>query len=253
MEGVDASREECPARPLDARLRRPLHNRHSRAGENRTTVIPAQAGIQGWGSPLGILAISATLSPTGGVTQRSPSAGMTVGCGGLPEGVDGRVWMPRQGGRRRVRMPPERSAPPDHWMPAFAGMTSALWWPRQGGRRRVWMLPERSAPPDHWMPAFAGMTVGCGGLPEGVDCRVWMPRRGGCGCLPRGVPRQTTGCPLPETFAQPSFPRRRESRVGGSPLGILAISATLSPTGGVTQTSPSAGMTVALWWLRQGG
>ena len=43
--------------------------------------------------------------------------------------------------------------------------------------------------------------------------------------------------------AQPSFPRRRESRFGGSPLGILAISATLSPAGGVTQRSPFAGMT----------
>ena len=45
-----------------------------------------------------------------------------------------------------------------------------------------------------------------------------------------------------ETVAQPSFPRRRESRIGGSPLGILAISATLSPTGGVTQRSPNAGL-----------
>ena len=46
-------------------------------GDLRTTVIPAQAGIQLGGSPPGILAISATLSPTGGVTQRSPFAGLT--------------------------------------------------------------------------------------------------------------------------------------------------------------------------------
>ena len=54
-------------------------------GDLRTTVIPAQAGIQVipaqagiGGSPLQMPAISATLSPTGGVTQRSPFAGMTV-------------------------------------------------------------------------------------------------------------------------------------------------------------------------------
>ena len=34
-----------------SRERRPLHNRHSRAGRPCTTVIPAQAGIQGWGFP----------------------------------------------------------------------------------------------------------------------------------------------------------------------------------------------------------
>ena len=57
--------------------------------------------------------------------------------------------------------------------------------------------------------------------------------------------------PRKETFEQPScaqpsfppsFPRRRESRIGGSPLEMLAISATLSPTGGVTQRSPKAGI-----------
>ena len=32
-----------------------------------------------------------------------------------------------------------------------------------------------------------------------------------------------------ETFEQPSFPRRRESRGGGSPIGMPGISATLSP------------------------
>ena len=31
---------------------------------------------------------------------------------------------------------------------------------------------ERSAPPDHWMPAFAGMTVGCGGFAKEVDGAV---------------------------------------------------------------------------------
>ena len=54
-------------RGMDSRVRRPLNNRHSREGGN--------PGLIG-GSPLEMLAISATLSPTGEVTQRSPSAGM---------------------------------------------------------------------------------------------------------------------------------------------------------------------------------
>ena len=127
-EGVDASREECPGcgclakevmEGVDASESRAPPDHWVPASEDLcTTVIPAQARIaqpsfprrresRGGGSPLGMLAISATLSPTGGVTQRSPSAGMTVGCGGLAEGVDGRIWMPRQRGRWGVWMPPE--------------------------------------------------------------------------------------------------------------------------------------------------
>ena len=56
-------------------------------GDLCTTVIPAQAGIQDWGSPLGMLAISATLSPTGGVTQRSPDAGIYP-----RQGAPTRLW-----------------------------------------------------------------------------------------------------------------------------------------------------------------
>ena len=56
-------------------------------GEVCTTVIPAQAGIQVWGSPLGMLAISATLSPTGGVTQRSPDAAIYP-----RQGAPTRLW-----------------------------------------------------------------------------------------------------------------------------------------------------------------
>ena len=66
----------------------------------------------------------------------------------------------------------------------------------------------------------------------------------------RGATPRRDGFPRPETFEQPSFPlNNRHSRAGGNPglggslLGTLGISATLSPTGGVTQRSPFAGMT----------
>ena len=56
-------------------------------GDLCTTVLPAQAGIQVWGSPLGMPAISATLSPSGGVTQRSPDAGIYP-----RQGAPSRLW-----------------------------------------------------------------------------------------------------------------------------------------------------------------
>ena len=68
-------------RGMDSRVRRPLNNRHSRAGRPLPSFPLNNRHSRGresrfGGSPLEMLAISATLSPTGGVTQRSPSAGM---------------------------------------------------------------------------------------------------------------------------------------------------------------------------------
>ena len=68
-------RTETLAQP-SSRAGGPLHNRHSRAGGN-----------PGLGSPLGMPAISATLSPSGGVTQRSPQAGIYP-----RHGAQSRLW-----------------------------------------------------------------------------------------------------------------------------------------------------------------
>ena len=87
--------------------------------------------------------------------------------------------------------------------------------------------------PDSLLTGKAGVTdcLRCHG---GAPCRGWIPAFGDL--AQPSFPRR-------ETFAQPLFPRRRESRGGGSPPGILAICDTLSPTGGVTQRSPFAGLT----------
>ena len=208
------------------------------------------------------------------VVQGSPFAGMTVGCGGLPKGVDGRVWMPPQGGRRRVwslpRGVPRQTTgcpPPETFaQPSFPRRRE----PRFGGSPLGMLAISATLSPTGGVTqtsASAGMTVGCGGLHEGVDGRVWVPPERSAPpdhWMPASGDLCTTVIPAQATIAQPSFPRRRESRFGGSPLGMLAISATLSPTGGVTQTSPSAGMTVGcgglpegvdgrVWMPRQGG
>ena len=61
---------------------------------------------------------------------------------------------------------------------------------------------------------------------ETFACTTVIPAQGDL-CMHNRHSR--AGRPL---HAQPSFPRRRESRFGGSPLGTLGISATLSPRNG---------------------
>ena len=128
--------------------------------------------------------------------------------------------------RRRPSFPWRREpiAGPPPWIPAVAGMTDVAAVDSRccgnddcGVRRRRPSFPWRREPiagPPPWIPAVAGMTM-------------WLPRC--CGNDDCGVRRR-----------RPSFPWRRESRIGGSPPGM---SATLSPSGGVTQRSPFAGMT----------
>ena len=145
---------------MDSRFRRPLNNRHSREQPS----FPRRRESRAGGSLLGMLGISATLSPATGVTQRSPFAGTTV-----------------------------------------------VGWP--------------GALHDGCWGACAGTTDVWGGCVLGMDSRFRRP-------LNNRHSRE-----------QPSFPRRRESRAGGSLLGMLGISATLSPATGVTQRSPFACMT----------
>ena len=103
------------------------------------------------------------------------------------------------------------------------------------------------------IPAQAGIHVQSPGTPDSQPDRAGAARRTASGVMAAHPAEDRF--PRSETFAQPSFPRRRESRFGGSPVGMLAISATLSPTGGVTQRSTFAGMTevggnapLLFWW-----
>ena len=171
-EGVDTSREECPARPW----------------------MPAFAGMT-----VGCGGLHEGVD--GRVWMASPRR-LTAGCGCLPRGVprqtldarlrghDGRLWRPpRRGGRQGVASRDECPPPRQTLDARLRGHDgSAVVASPRRWTARVWMPPETSAPPDPWMPAFAGMTVvsrasfrgmtaGCGGLPEGVDGRVWMPPR----------------------------------------------------------------------------
>ena len=166
-----------------------VFERHSR---EQQPSFPRRRESRAGGSLLGMLGISATLSPATGVTQRSPFAGTTD------------VGWPACWG----------------WVPACACMTDVGVPARErrmfGGAWACW----------GWVPAFAGTTGvwACLGV-LGMDSRFRRP-------LNNRHSRE-----------QPSFPRRRESRAGGSLLGMLGISATLSPATGVTQRSPFAGTT----------
>ena len=59
----------------------------------------------------------------------------------------------------------------------------------------------------------------------------------------------TPTLPRQQTFAQPSFSRRRESRRGGSQIGNLRLHHHPFPATGVTQRSPKAGIQA---WGRMG-
>ena len=163
-------------------------------------------------------------------------------CGGACAGTTD-VW-----GRLRVGdgFPPSEtfeqpSFPRTTVIPAKAGIQGWGFPARNAGHLRHAVSRNGS----YAKVSFRGMTgVGCAGA---CMTDVGVPggerRMFGRGCVLGMDSRFRRPLNNRHSREQPSFPRRRESRAGGSLLGMLGISATLSPATGVTQRSPFAGTT----------
>ena len=262
----------------------PLSETFEQPSFPRPTVIPAKAGIQGWGFPArnaGHLRHAVSRNGSYAKVSFRGNDGCWVCwrvhdrmCGGACAGTTDVGCLRVGDGFPPSETFEQPSFPRPAVIPAKAGIQG---W---GFPARIcWASPPRCLPQRELRKGllsrerrmWACLRVG-DGFPPGRERRMFGGAAGlGMDSRLRGNDGMFAGAcvvgpgfPPSETFEQPSFPlnnrhsrdqpsfpRRRESRAGGSLLGMLGISATLSPATGVTQRSPFACMTdvgVAACW-----
>ena len=211
----------------------PATNRHSREGGNPGLGVPCQ---ECWASPPRCLPQRELRK--GLLSRERRMLGAAAGLG-----MDSRLRRPltNRHSREQPSFPRRRESRAGGSLPGMLGISAALS-PATGVTQRspfagMWgcLRVRRMFARERRM--FGGLRVG-DGFPPARERRM-LGAAAGLGMDSR------FRRPLNNRHSrdQPSFPRRRESRAGGSLLGMLGISATLSPATGVTQRSPFAGTT----------